>query len=144
MQNVSKRTILWIVPILILVIFWFLYGPKDEITDHEYIDYIKQSTLNDSSQNIQTALESICSENKWVYFQTSKRQHVVEFQGSCAIESKNSSQMNLQFIVEKERKDFQVGAMLLDGEQQSETVRDEFLSEILAGQNEVATPKTES
>lgn len=140
MQNVSKRTILWIVPILIIVIFWFMYGPKDEITDNEYIDYIKQSTLEGSPQNFETVLESACSESKWVYFQTSKRQHVVEFKGKCPTEKSDTSEVNLQFIVEKKRDDFQVGAMLLNGEQQSEKMRDDFLSKLFSGESKVAAP----
>ncbi|RKJ17429.1 glucosamine 6-phosphate synthetase, partial [Butyricicoccus sp. 1XD8-22] len=83
MQNVSKRTILWIVPIIIIVIFWYFYGPKDEITDNEYISYIKEIKYNETEETLASAFENYCEEGKWVYFQTQKNQHVVEFKGSC-------------------------------------------------------------
>ncbi|PKC50811.1 hypothetical protein RhiirA1_485295 [Rhizophagus irregularis] len=64
MQNVSKRTILWIVPIIIIVIFWYFYGPKDEITDNEYISYIKEIKYNETEETLASAFELILQKNE--------------------------------------------------------------------------------
>ncbi|KGR90477.1 glucosamine 6-phosphate synthetase [Ureibacillus massiliensis 4400831 = CIP 108448 = CCUG 49529] len=130
MQNVSKRTILWIVPIIIIVIFWYFYGPKDEITDNEYISYIKEIKYNETEETLASAFENYCEEGKWVYFQTQKNQHVVEFKGSCP-QDNSSKEVNLQFIVENEQSGFQVGVLLMDSEQQSEEQRDTFLNNVI-------------
>ncbi|MEK9198121.1 glucosamine 6-phosphate synthetase [Ureibacillus sp. 179-F W5.1 NHS] len=127
MQNVSKRTILWIVPILIIAIFWYFYGPQEEITDNEYITYIKEKTINETSnQTFDQAFSNHCKEGKWVYFKTQRNQHVVEYKGSCDVEGK-LSEVNLQYVVEDDQKDYQIGVLLLDGEQQSEKIRDDFI-----------------
>lgn len=127
MQNVSKRTILWIVPILIIAIFWYFYGPQEEITDNEYITYIKEETINESSnQTFDQAFSNHCEKGKWVYFKTQRNQHVVEYKGSCEVEGK-LSEVNLQYVVEDDQKDYQMGVLLLDGEQQSEKIRDDFI-----------------
>lgn len=130
MQNVSKRTILWIVPIIIIVIFCYFYGPKDEITDNEYISYIKEIKYNETEETLASAFENYCEEGKWVYFQTQKNQHVVEFKGSCT-QDNSSKEVNLQFIVENEQSGFQVGVLLMDSEQQSEEQRDTFLNNVI-------------
>ncbi|RHW37635.1 glucosamine 6-phosphate synthetase [Lysinibacillus yapensis] len=129
MQNVSKRTILWIVPILIIVAFWYYYGPQEEITDNEYITYIKQSKIGSTQDQYEQALDASCSEGKWVYFKTQKNQNVVEFKGACEIEG-NQQDVNLQFVVEDDQKSYQVGVLLLDGEQQTEEQRNEFLNSL--------------
>lgn len=140
MGNLSQRNILWIVPILIIVGFSFFLGSKEEITDHEFITYIKESKLNDSEKNLELAFNEHCEDGKWVYFQTSFRQNVVEFKGACPVKGEKNSNINLQFIVDKKLKDYIVGTMLLDGEQISDEERDAFLSKILSSTNEIATP----
>lgn len=86
MQNVSKRTFLWIVPLIIIGIFWYFYGPQEEITDNEYISYIKETKINKSdSVTLDEAFTKYCEEGKWVYFQTQKNQHVVEYKGTCPV-----------------------------------------------------------
>lgn len=127
LQNVSKRTILWIVPIIIIAIFWYFYGPKEEITDNEYITYIKEATIDGmNNQTFNQAFSNYCEKEKWVYFKTQRNQHVVEFKGSCEVDGKISD-VNLQYVVEDNQKDYQIGVLLVDGEQQSEQDRDEFI-----------------
>ncbi len=131
MQNVSKRTILWIIPILIIVIFWYFYGPKEEITDNEYISYIKDNSFTENSDStLEDAFSSYCSEGKWVYFKTQKNQNVVEFKGACPVDGKVND-VNLQFVVEDNQKGYQVGVLLLDGVQKTEEERDEFLNMVV-------------
>ncbi|MFP3919597.1 glucosamine 6-phosphate synthetase [Lysinibacillus telephonicus] len=131
MQNVSKRTILWIVPVIIIVIFWYFYGPKEEITDNEYITYIKDTSLSGNGEaTLDDAFSSFCNEGKWVYFKTQKNQNVVEFKGACPVEGKVND-INLQFVVEDDKTGYQVGVLLLDGVQQTEEDRDQFLNMVV-------------
>lgn len=132
MQNVSKRTILWIVPILILFIFWYMYKPTDGA---EYISYIKTQIFGSSpSLSYEETLNKTCENEEWIYFKTNNRQHVVEFKGVCPVDGQEKADINLQFIVEKDLSDFKVGAMLLKGEQQTPEKRDAFLNEVLSSQ----------
>ena len=131
MQNLSKRTILWIVPIAIIGIFWYFYGPKEEITDNEYITYIKESPMNESTVSLDDALASVCTDSKWVYFKTQKNHNVVEFKGACQFDDKKAD-VNLQFVVEDDQKGYDIGALLLNGEQQTEEKRDEILKTVAA------------
>ena len=126
MQNVSKRTILWVVPIAIIAIFWYFYGPQEEITDNEYITYIKDASIHESDVSFESALASSCTDTKWVYFKTQKNHNVVEFKGTCDIDSKTSD-VNLQFVVEEDQKDHETGVLLLNGKQQTADQRDELL-----------------
>ncbi|MFY3792946.1 glucosamine 6-phosphate synthetase [Ureibacillus sp. MALMAid1270] len=131
MQNVSKRTILWIVPILIIVIFWFVYGPKEEITDNEYITYIKQEKINENAKTYEEAFASSCEEGKWIYFKTQKEQHVVEFEGTCP-HSETMKKVNLQFIIEDDRSDYDLNVLLLDSVQQTSEIRDQFIDQVVS------------
>ncbi|MDN4495631.1 glucosamine 6-phosphate synthetase [Ureibacillus aquaedulcis] len=126
MQNVSKRTILWIVPIAIIAIFWYFYGPKDEITDNEYITYIKESPMDESNLSFENTFANTCTESKWVYFKTQKNHNVVEFKGTCEVDDQNSN-LNLQFVVEDEQKGYSMGVLLVDGKQQTEEQRNNIL-----------------
>ncbi|MBM7607621.1 NhaP-type Na+/H+ and K+/H+ antiporter [Lysinibacillus composti] len=130
MQNVSKRTILWIVPLIIIGIFWYFYGPQEEITDNEYISYIKETKMNNSdSVTLDEAFTNYCEEGKWVYFQTQKNQHVVEYKGTCPVNGEKN-EINLQFVVEKDQSNYDTGVLLLNGVQQEADQRDEFLQTV--------------
>lgn len=126
MQNISKRTILWIVPIAIIAVFWYFYGPQEEITDNAYITFIKESPINESNVSYEAAFASVCTESNWVYFKTQKNANVVEFKGVCQV-GDNEQDINLQFVVEDDQTGYETGVMLLDGAQQTEEKRDEFL-----------------
>lgn len=136
MQNVSKRTVLWIVPIVIIFLFWYMNRPND---GDEYIAYIKGATLEDAPVNLESALNGQCDKEEWVYFKTNNRQHVVEFKGACPVNGQKNANINLQFIVEKDLSDYKVGAMLLEGEQQTTEQRDAFLKELVS-ESKIATP----
>lgn len=131
MQNLSKRTILWIVPIAIIAIFWYFYGPQEEITDNDYITYIKESPINGSDVSFDNAFANHCTESKWVYFKTQKNDNVVEFKGACQVKNKETD-VNLQFVVEDGQKSYDLGVLLINGEQQTEEQRDEILKIVAA------------
>ena len=103
MGKLTKRNILWIVPIGILGVFWYFYGPQKDITDNEYITYVKNYSVENSSQSLEKAFNSTCKNSKWIYFETQKRQDVVEFEGECPINNKEEK-INVQFLVDRDMK----------------------------------------
>ena len=125
-----KRTIYWIIPILVLLIFTFLFGPKKAVTDNDYISYIKAAPLTENSiVTTETAFVNYCEKSNWEYFQTKMLDHVVEFKGKCEVNNKVQS-VNLQYIVEKKQSSHKLGAMLVDGVQQTEEQRTSFLQSL--------------
>lgn len=126
MGKLSKRNILWIVPIGILGIFWYFYGPQKDITENEYITYVKNYSVENSSKSLDKAFGSACKNPYWVYFETQRGQDVVEFQGDCPINNKNEK-VNVQFLVDRDMTKVTYGAMLIDSVLQEETDRDEFI-----------------
>jgi len=126
MGKLSKRNILWIVPIGILGVFWYFYGPQKDITDNEYITYVKNYSYENSTKTLENGFAAACENQYWVYFETQKRQDVVEFEGACCIDHK-VAKVNVQFLVDNDRTKVQSGAMLVDSKMQEETDRDQFL-----------------
>lgn len=125
----TKRNILWIVPILIIAIFYYFYGPKDTIHENEHINLIKkQKLVENSNLTIEEAFNSYCSKEEWVYFETQKRQKVVEFKGECPVEDKVQP-VNLQFLVEEEN-EFVIGVLLLNHVQQTEEERETYIQTV--------------
>lgn len=126
----TKRNILWIVPILIIAIFYYFYGPKDTITENKYIDMIKgQILVKNSEMSIDEAFNRYCSKGEWVYFETQKGQKVVEFKGECPVEDAPQS-VNLQFLVADENDDFTIGVLLLNHVQQTEQEREAYIQTV--------------
>ena len=126
----KKRTIFWIIPLLILIIFIYLFGPKKAVTDNQYISYIKAAPLTvNSIETTETAFKNYCEKSNWKYFQTKMLDHVVEFKGKCKVNNEVQS-VNLQYIVEKNQSAHILGAMLVDGVQQTEEQRTSFLQSL--------------
>lgn len=126
----GKRTILWVVPLLIIGVFYYFYGPKDDITENESINYIKSLSLVDNSNlTNEQAFHNYCEEGKWVYFETQKRQNVVEFKGECPVDG-NIQPVNLQFIVNDELTQYTVGVLLLNHVQQTDEEREAYIQTI--------------
>ena len=101
----KKRTIFWIIPLLILFIFIYLFGPKKAVTDNQYISYIKAAPLTvNSIETTETAFKNYCEKSNWEYFQTKMLDHVVEFKGKCKVNNEVQS-VNLQYIVENNQLD---------------------------------------
>lgn len=127
MGKLTKRNILWLVPIGIIGIFWYFYGPKEEITDNEYITYVKNYSFQNSNQSLEKAFDLTCSNSKWIYFETQKGQDVVEYEGECPVNNKNEK-VNVQFLIDSDMKNVKKGAMLVNSELQEENDRDEFIT----------------
>lgn len=129
-MKVGKRTILWIVPLIIIGVFYYFYGPQDDITENASIDYIKNLSLVDNSNlTNEQAFQNYCEEAKWLYFETQKRQNVVEFKGECPVDG-NIQPVNLQFIVNDEINQHTVGVLLLDHVQQTDKEREAYIQAV--------------
>ena len=125
-----KRTIFWIIPIGVIGIFFYFFGPQKAVTDNDYITYILATPVIENSDiTTEEAFKNYCEESRWEYFQTKMMEHVVEFKGKCKVDNKVQP-VNLQYVVEKGQTDYRIGAMLVNGEQQTEEQRTEFLSTI--------------
>ncbi|MGN7115302.1 hypothetical protein [Lysinibacillus odysseyi] len=125
----TKRTILWIVPILIIAIFYYFYGPKDEVTENKDIEMIKGQLLaENSNMTIGEAFNRYCSKNEWVYFETQKRQKVVEYKGECPVKEATQP-VNLQFLVE-DNNSYVIGVLLLNHVQQTPEERESFIQSV--------------
>ncbi|MEG0385478.1 MAG: glucosamine 6-phosphate synthetase [Solibacillus sp.] len=123
----KKRTIFWIIPLAVFGIFIYFFGPKDTITDNEYIDYIKAASItSDSIITTDAAFSNVCEKSGWEYFETKMFERVVEFKGDCTVDGKLEP-INVQFIVEKDKSSHIVGAMLVNSAQQTDEQRDEFI-----------------
>ncbi|MGE8036009.1 glucosamine 6-phosphate synthetase [Lysinibacillus sp. KCTC 33748] len=126
MGKLSKRNILWIVPIGILGVFWYFYGPQKDITDNEYITYVKSYSLENSNKTLESGFANTCKNPYWVYFKTQKGQDVVEFKGDCPI-NKKAAKVNVQFLVDRDMTNVRYGAMLVENKMQEEADRDKFM-----------------
>lgn len=126
----KKRTIFWVIPIAVLGVFIFLFGPKKPVTDNEYVQYIQAApVVENSNVTTEAAFKNYCENSKWEYFQTKMMEHVVEFKGDCQVDDQLRA-INLQYVVEKGQTDYRVGAMLVSGEQQSDEQKTAFLTTI--------------
>ena len=126
----SKRNILWIIPIIIIGIFYYVYGPQDDITDNEYIRYVQEQPLaQKTTAPIQHVLENSCQNPYWVYFESQGGQSVVEFKGECQVKAQKEK-VNVQFLVNEDMTELSVGAILLNSKQLSKEKKEQFIATI--------------
>ncbi|MEQ6353702.1 glucosamine 6-phosphate synthetase [Lysinibacillus sp. M3] len=131
MGKLSKRNILWIVPIGILGVFWYFYGPQKDITDNEYITYVKNYSFENSNKTLESGFANTCKNPYWVYFKTQKGQDVVEFKGDCPVNQK-VAKVNVQFLVDRDMTNVRYGAMLVENKMQEEADRDKFMLALIS------------
>lgn len=126
----SKRNILWVVPLIIIGIFYWVYGPKDDITDNETITYVKNHALPETNNTkVQLAFEKSCKNPYWEFFETQRGQDVVEFTGECPHGDKNGK-VNVQFLVDDEQTSLRVGAILFNSIQLKDQEKNQFLESL--------------
>lgn len=131
-MKLSKRNFLWIIPIAIIGLFFWVYGPQDDITDNEYIKYVKNYKLianNDTP--LEQVMEKSCKKPYWVYFESQGGQSVVEFQGNCPVDQKTGD-IKLQFLVNEEMTEVKPGGMLLNGTEVKKEKKDQFIETLSA------------
>lgn len=111
-MKVSKRNILWAVPILLIIALFYYFKPSESV-DH-YIAFAEEAVLvEDSTYTFKETFNQYCNESNWEYFETSKRVDVVEFKGQCEVDGENQP-VNLQLILEEDLKEYTVGALLVN------------------------------
>ncbi|WP_107841974.1 glucosamine 6-phosphate synthetase [Metasolibacillus meyeri] len=126
----GKRTIFWLVPLCILGAFVYFYGPKDDITNNQYIDEMKQTSLSETNATTaEDVFAHYCDDGKWIFFKTQREQAVVEFKGKCTINNESQS-INLQFLIDNEGGNYQLGALLVNNSQQTPEERTYFIEQL--------------
>ena len=126
----SKRNILWLIPLAIIGLFFWFYGPQKDITDNETITYVKNYTLT-NSVTIEKLLNTSCVNPYWKYFESQRGQTVVEFEGDCSV-TKEEGKMNIQFLVDDKQTKVSVGAMLFNSAQLSDKEKNQFMDSLIA------------
>lgn len=106
----SKRTILWVVPILLIVALIYYFRPASD--QDTYIQAAKDYAIPaHEGITFEQSLSKNCSKGEWSFFETNRGQKVVEFSGDCAIG--NAQKFNLQFLLEDDLS-IEIGALLVD------------------------------
>lgn len=127
-MKASKRNILWIIPILLIVALFFYFKPNENIEG--FVAYAEEAVLVDNSTyTFKETFTQYCEDGNWSYFETSKRHNVVEFEGKCAINGQ-PKQINLQLILEEDLTNYTIGAMLVDYEVQEDEDKMRIIEQI--------------
>ena len=110
----SKRTVLWVVPLLLIVALFFYFKPDSN--QDEYITLAKQFVVPDSNTTFEQSLSTHCDKEEWMFFETNRGQKVVEFRGNCTLD--DTAPFNIQFLIDDDIA--KIGAVLFDHEQVAE------------------------
>ena len=106
----SKRTILWIVPILLIAALIFYFRPASD--QEQYIQAAKAYAVPAHEDiTFEQSFNNSCNEGEWTFFETNRGQKVVEFSGECNV--KDATQVNLQFLMDDDL-NVEIGALLVD------------------------------
>lgn len=93
------------------VLVGFVYTHNDDVTDNEYIDVVKNGSLEYYPQaTVSTAFNYYFIKPYWRYYEAKTDEHVVELSGNANFDGEEG-EVVLQFIVEEDLSDFHVGAM---------------------------------
>lgn len=112
----SKRTVLWLVPLLLIGAL-FMYFKPDSNHD-KYIALAQQYVVPDQGDvTFEQSLSAICDEEDWEFFETNRGQKVVEFSGECLLDQ--TQPLNIQFLIDNED-NAKIGALLVDHQQITE------------------------
>lgn len=127
-MQASKRNILWIVPILLIVALFYYFKPNEDTAN--FVAYAEGLVLVDNSTHtFKETFNQYCEESDWKYFETSKRQNVVEFEGKCDVNGEIQP-LNLQLILEEDLTSYSIGAMLVNHEMQEEADKMQIIEQI--------------
>ncbi len=88
----------------------YVYNAKKDITDHEYIDIVKEGYLeNFSDVSVRNAFNYAFFEPYWRYYKAKTGEHVVELSGDIAFHGEKGHAI-LQFVVDEQTQQFTVYA----------------------------------
>ncbi|KPN89705.1 hypothetical protein [Lysinibacillus sp. ZYM-1] len=109
------------------VLVGYVYNAKKDITDHEYIDIVKEGYLeNFSDVTVRNAFNYAFFEPYWRYYQAKTKEQVVELSGDITFQGEKGHAI-LQFVVDEQTKQFSLRAMkfnevVLNAEQKQKLV----------------------
>ena len=93
------------------VLVGYVFNAKKDITDHDYIDLIKEGYLeNFSDVTVRNAFNYAFFEPYWRYYQAKTGEHVVELSGDITFQDEKGHAI-LQFVVNEETQQFSLQAM---------------------------------
>ncbi|MGE7985511.1 hypothetical protein [Lysinibacillus fusiformis] len=105
----------------------YVFNAKKDITDHEYIDIVKEGYLeNFSDVTVRNAFNYAFFEPYWRYYQAKTGEQVVELSGDITFQDEKGHAV-LQFVVDEQTKQFSLRAMkfnenVLNAEQKQKLV----------------------
>ncbi|WP_312506530.1 hypothetical protein [Lysinibacillus sp.] len=93
------------------VLVGYVFNAKKDITDHDYIDLVKEGYLeNFSDVTVRNAFNYAFFEPYWRYYQAKTGEHVVELSGDITFQDEKGHAI-LQFVVNEETQQFSLQAM---------------------------------
>ncbi|MGE7597179.1 hypothetical protein [Lysinibacillus fusiformis] len=105
----------------------YVFNAKKDITDHEYIDIVKEGYLeNFSDVTVRNAFNYAFFEPYWRYYQAKTGERVVELSGDITFQDEKGHAI-LQFVVDEQTTQFSLRAMkfnenVLNAEQKQKLV----------------------
>ncbi|GAA3346970.1 hypothetical protein MKX57_14265 [Lysinibacillus sp. FSL M8-0216] len=105
----------------------YVFNAKKDITDHEYIDIVKEGYLeNFSDVTVRNAFNYAFFEPYWRYYQAKTGEQVVELSGDITFQDEKGHAI-LQFVVDEQTTQFSLRAMkfnekVLNAEQKQKLV----------------------
>ncbi|SCY48153.1 hypothetical protein [Lysinibacillus fusiformis] len=105
----------------------YVFNAKKDITDHEYIDIVKEGYLeNFSDVTVRNAFNYAFFEPYWRYYQAKTGEQVVELSGGITFQDEKGHAI-LQFVVDEQTTQFSLSAMkfnekVLNAEQKQKLV----------------------
>ncbi|MEB7453450.1 hypothetical protein [Lysinibacillus sphaericus] len=105
----------------------YVFNAKKDITDHEYIDIVKEGYLeNFSDVTVCNAFNYAFFEPYWRYYQAKTGEQVIELSGEITFQGEKGHAI-LQFVVDEQTKQFSLRAMkfnenVLNAEQKQKLV----------------------
>jgi len=105
----------------------YVFNAKKDITDHEYIDIVKEGYLeNFSDVTVRNAFNYAFFEPYWRYYQAKTGEQVVELSGDITFQDEKGHAI-LQFVVDEQTMQFSLRAMkfnenVLNAEQKQKLV----------------------
>lgn len=122
----SWRSILWIVPIMLIVALYLYFRP--ESNPDQYIVLAKEVVVPQSDKTFEQSLKQ-CDNGDWSFFETNRGQKVVEFSGECKLDAQKP--VNIQFLIDDDN-NASLGAFLVNHEKVTEEAKATYFQQIAA------------
>ncbi|WP_374966313.1 hypothetical protein [Lysinibacillus sp. RS5] len=115
-MSLANHVRVFICVVLMGLLVGYVYNAKKDITDHEYIDIVKEGYLeNFSDVAVRNAFNYAFFEPYWRYYQAKTGEHVVELSGDITFQGEKGHAI-LQFVVDEQTQQFTVYATKFNDE----------------------------